>query len=109
MNVGEMQRKLSVWSMLRLQEPDNGLFASRKDLRLYDLYQAGKLIEALALFRRMQPLNKLLWTLPFNPVAKASAALSGRNVGECRRPVLPLTAEQMAQVKEAMAPLLKAY
>ena len=39
MNVGEMQRKLSVWSMQRLQEPDNGLFASRKDLRLYGLYQ----------------------------------------------------------------------
>jgi hypothetical protein len=29
-------------------------------------------------------------------------------VGECRRPVLPLTADQMAKVKEAMAPLLKA-
>ena len=39
MDVGEMQRKLSVWSMQRLHEPDNGLFASRKDLRLYDLYQ----------------------------------------------------------------------
>ncbi len=77
-------------------------------VRLYDLFQAGKLAEALALWRRMQPLNKLLWTLPFNSVAKASANLSGRMVGECRRPVLPLTAEQLAAVEAAMAPLLKA-
>lgn len=80
----------------------------KETVQLYDLYQAGKLAEALALWRRMQPLNKLLWTLPFNPVAKASANLSGRKVGECRRPVLPLTADQMAAVKEAMVPLLKA-
>lgn len=78
----------------------------KEAVQLYDLYQAGKLSEALALWRRMQPLNKLLWTLPFNPVAKAAASLSGRNVGECRRPVLPLTADQMGAVKRAMAPLL---
>lgn len=80
----------------------------KEAVQLYDLYQAGKLTEALALWHRMQPLNRLLWTLPFNAVAKASANLSGRIVGECRRPVLPLTADQMAAVKEAMAPLLKA-
>jgi 4-hydroxy-tetrahydrodipicolinate synthase len=76
-------------------------------VQLYDLYQAGKLTDALALWRRMQPLNRLLWTLPFNPVAKAAANISGRKVGECRRPVLPLTADQLAEVKAAMAPLLK--
>ena len=79
----------------------------KEAVRLYELYQAGKLTEALALWRRMQPLNRLLWTLPFNPVAKAASNLSGRKVGECRRPVLPLTAEQMAAVKAAMAPLLQ--
>ena len=42
---------------------------------------------------------------PKAPVAKAAASLSGRPVGECRRPVLPLTAEQMAAVAAAMAPL----
>ena len=79
----------------------------KEAVRLYELYQSGKLTEALSLWRRMQPLNRLLWTLPFNPVAKASANLSGRIVGECRRPVLPLTADQMVAVKEAMAPLLR--
>ena len=78
----------------------------KETVQLYDLYQAGKLTEALALWRRMQPLNKLIWTVPFNPAVKAAANLSGRNVGECRRPVLPLTADQMAAVKVAMAPLL---
>jgi 4-hydroxy-tetrahydrodipicolinate synthase len=76
-------------------------------VRLYDLFQAGNLGEALSLWHRMQPLNRLLWTLPFNPVAKAAANLSGRLVGECRRPVLPLTASQRAAVEEAMAPLLR--
>ena len=80
----------------------------KEAVRLYDLYRAGKLSEALALWRRMQPLNKLLWTLPFNSVAKASANLSGRIVGECRRPVPPLTRDQLAAVRDAMAPLLNA-
>ena len=75
-------------------------------VELYALYRSGKLGEALSLWHRMQPLNKLLWSLPFNPVAKASTNLSGRRVGECRKPVLPLSADQMAAVREAMAPLL---
>ena len=38
MDVGERQRKLSLWSVQRLEEPRLGLFASKRDLRLYDLY-----------------------------------------------------------------------
>jgi len=38
MNVGEMQRKLSQWAEQRLEDGKMGLFASRKDLRLHDLY-----------------------------------------------------------------------
>jgi 4-hydroxy-tetrahydrodipicolinate synthase len=75
-------------------------------VRLYELFAAARLTEALALWRRMQPLNTLLWTLPFNPVAKAATNLSGRSVGECRRPVPPLTAAQEALVRAAMGPLL---
>jgi 4-hydroxy-tetrahydrodipicolinate synthase len=72
-------------------------------VQVYDFFQAGKLNEAAALFRRLQPLNTLLWTAPFNPVAKAASNLSGRPVGECRRPVPPLTPAQMAAVKAAYA------
>lgn len=38
MNVGEMQRKLSLWSEQRQEESTYPLFASRKDTRLHDLY-----------------------------------------------------------------------
>ena len=76
---------------------------ARELVELYDLFQAGQLAEAASLWRRLQPLNTLLWSLPFNPVAKAAANLSGRPVGECRRPALPLTPSEMAQVEQAMA------
>ncbi len=74
-------------------------------VRLYGLVQDGNLAEALALWQRMQPLNLLHWTLPFNPVAKAASNVSGRPVGECRRPVLPLSDAELAAVREAMSPL----
>jgi 4-hydroxy-tetrahydrodipicolinate synthase len=70
-------------------------------VQLYDLVKAGKINEAAALWPRLRPLSMLLWEEPFNPVAKAASNLSGRNVGECRRPVPPLNAEQMAKVKAA--------
>jgi RNA-directed DNA polymerase len=37
-DIGERQRKLSLWAVQRLTEPEQGLFASKRDLRLYDLY-----------------------------------------------------------------------
>jgi len=72
-------------------------------VQLYDHFMAGNHSKALALWRRLQPLNTLLWTAPFNPVAKAASKLSGRDVGECRRPVLPLPPETLARVEAAMA------
>ena len=38
MNVGERQRKLSLWAEQLRADADQGLFKSRDDLRLYDLY-----------------------------------------------------------------------
>lgn len=74
-----------------------------ESVKLYQLFQDGSLNDALALWRRMQALNLLLWTFPFNPVAKEASNISGRAVGECRRPVLPLSDAQRATVKEAMS------
>ena len=39
----------------------------------------------------------------FNPVAKAASNRTGRPVGECRLPVPPLTAQEVALVEEALA------
>jgi len=82
-----------------------GNAAAAELVRMYDLLQAGNLTEALRLWKTMQPLSVLLWTAPFNPVAKAASNLSGRNVGQCRFPVPPLTATEMAQVEAAYAKL----
>jgi len=78
----------------------------REAVKLYALFEEKKLEEALVLWRRMQHLNLFLWTNPFNPAAKAASNLSGRPVGECRRPVLPLSAEQRVALEVAMRPLL---
>jgi 4-hydroxy-tetrahydrodipicolinate synthase len=72
-------------------------------VQMYDHFVARNYEQALGLWHRIQPLNKLLWTAPFNPVAKAASNLSGRPVGECRRPVQPLPPETMEKVKAAMA------
>ena len=72
-------------------------------MKLYDLHSEGRLKEAAALWKTLQPLNTLLWTAPFNPVAKAATNFVGGDVGECRRPVEPLSAENMAKVKAAVA------
>jgi 4-hydroxy-tetrahydrodipicolinate synthase len=69
-------------------------------VQLYNLYSAGKLNEALELWHTIQPLNRLFWTIPFNPAVKEATNLSGRPVGECRLPVQPLSADQKALVQD---------
>jgi len=73
--------------------------------RLRDLVAEGNTREAAILWKTLQPLSALLWTLPFNPVAKLASALTGRNAGLCRRPVLPLSEPEAEQVKQAVAAL----
>jgi len=73
--------------------------------RLRDLVAQGNTREAAVLWKTLQPLSALLWTLPFNPVAKLASDLTGRKVGQCRRPVLPLAEHEMEQVRQAVAAL----
>ncbi len=68
-------------------------------VRLYNLYSSGKLKEALELWHNIQPLNRLFWSIPFNPAVKEATNLSGRPVSECRLPVQPLSDEQKKLVK----------
>lgn len=72
-------------------------------VRLYNLYLAGKLSESLELWHRIQPLNRLFWTIPFNPAVKEATNLSGRHVSQCRLPVQPLSKKQKERVREAFA------
>ena len=57
----------------------------KETVRLYDLYQAGKLTEALALWRRMQPLNRLIWAVPFNLLSRRPPICPGVTSGNAGR------------------------
>ncbi len=77
----------------------------REAVELYDLVEGGNLVEARDLWQRMFPSNLFFWTHVYNASVKAATNLSGRPVGPCRKPVRPLTAEQMAELKERLKPL----
>lgn len=73
---------------------------------LYTLAAAGDLQAADALWRDIYPLNAFVWSHPFNPSVKAAGRLLGHDLRECRRPVQPLTDEELASLREALRPLL---
>ena len=77
----------------------------REAVELYDLVEGGNLVEARDLWRRMFPSNLFFWTHVYNASVKAATNLSGRPVGPCRKPVRPLSPEQMAELKERLKPL----
>jgi len=82
-----------------------GNAAAAELVSMYDHVQTGRLNEAVNTWKHMQPLSMLLWTAPFNPVAKAASNLSGRNVGQCRHPVQALSPAEMAEVEAAYTKL----
>ena len=77
----------------------------KESVELYDLVVSGKLVEATELWKRMFPANLFFWTHVYNAAVKAATNLTGRKVGPCRKPVLPLTDSEMAELKEALKPL----
>ena len=72
-------------------------------VRLYEHHAAGRAAEAQALWLRMKPANLFLWTHAFNPAVKAAAEMSGRPLGLCRKPVLPLPEAEVEELRAAMA------
>ena len=72
---------------------------------LYNYVTSGKLNNAQDLWKRMLPANLFFWTHIYNSSVKAATNLSGRDVGYCRKPVLPLSAEDMEDLKEAVSSL----
>ena len=73
--------------------------------KLYELTTAGQLDGARELWSRIYRLNDFVWTHPFNPSVKAAARALGCDLGECRRPVQPLTPDELAELNEALAAL----
>jgi 4-hydroxy-tetrahydrodipicolinate synthase len=77
----------------------------RESVELYNLVQAGKLTEANNLWKRMFPANLFFSTHVYNVAVKAATNLSGRKVGPCRKPQMPLTDAEMKDLKRALKPL----
>lgn len=73
--------------------------------QLYRLVSEDKLSEAAALWKRMLPANMFFWTHSYNASVKAATNLRTGKVGPCRLPVLPLSAEELVELKKALAPL----
>jgi 4-hydroxy-tetrahydrodipicolinate synthase len=71
-------------------------------VELEQLINSSEIEEARKLWTRIQPISLLLWSLPFNPVAKAGSAMTGRPAGLCRKPVMPLSTSELQLVKEAV-------
>ncbi|MDR2161818.1 MAG: dihydrodipicolinate synthase family protein [Desulfovibrio sp.] len=74
-------------------------------VRLYNLCSAGKYAEANELWKKMKPFNTFLWNSAYNPTVKAACRYMGHDLGECRLPVLPLSADKVKAMGATLAPL----
>jgi 4-hydroxy-2-oxoglutarate aldolase len=75
-------------------------------VRLHDHFHAGRHAEARALQRRLTPLAKLVTTGLGVAALKAAMDLAGYAGGQPREPLLPLPPDAVAQVRDALAPLM---
>ena len=72
-------------------------------MRLWDLCQTGELPAARALYARLLPLARLDMTPKLVQYFKAALDELGVGGGPCRPPRLPLTDEELATLREAVA------
>lgn len=83
-------------------------FMPKEAVALYDLITAGHIAAAQALWQKLLPSQLYIWRNPYGPAVMRAAELRGFGTGRLRRPLRPLTAEQEAALREAIAPLLHA-
>jgi 4-hydroxy-tetrahydrodipicolinate synthase len=77
----------------------------RESVQLYDLVSAGRLADAVALWRNLLPAQLFFWTNDYNPAIKAATNIAGRKIGDCRMPLQPLDADLLMQLRQAMKSL----
>lgn len=77
----------------------------RKCVQLYNLITAGDLVSARTLWNKMLPANLFFSHHVYNSSVKTATNLTGRNIGECRKPVQPLNDSELAELKAALKPL----
>jgi 4-hydroxy-tetrahydrodipicolinate synthase len=78
-------------------------------VRLYEFLTTGKLIEALELWSLMAPANLFFWEndldAEYLAAVKTATAMVGHDVGESRRPQLPLTSQARVALQAALSTL----
>lgn len=77
----------------------------REAVALWDLVQAGELVAARRLWKKLLPANLFFWSHVYNAAVKAATNHAGYRVGPCREPVQPLSGAQMRALQRAMKPL----
>jgi len=63
---------------------------------LYHLCLDKNWEQARLLWKDIYGVNNFIWNNPFNPSVKALCNMLGQDLGQCRRPVQPLTADEQA-------------
>ncbi|MGU9957350.1 MAG: dihydrodipicolinate synthase family protein [Arenicellales bacterium WSBS_2016_MAG_OTU3] len=77
----------------------------REAVMLYEYCAAGQFDQAHELWKKIYALNQFIWSNPFNPSVKAAANLLGQRVGNCRRPVQPLTPNEHSALEQVISTL----
>ena len=81
-----------------------GIFP-REAVQLFELIEAGRFTEGLALWQRMFPIVNYIWQNDYIPAAKAAARQMGFDGGHVRAPVCEVGSEAEAKIAAALAPL----
>lgn len=70
--------------------------------KIYDLYKQGNREEALKLQVKANNIMETIWNIGLFPAIKHILKTQGNDVGEVRRPFLPLTEEQKATIDQVV-------
>lgn len=71
-------------------------------VELYKLVNSGDLVSSRELWNKMFPSNMFFWKHNYNASVKTATNLVGRNIGECRKPVLPLNNSEIIELETAL-------
>lgn len=74
----------------------------KEAVRLFDLVAKGDLNGAATVWKAMLPAQIFYWTHDYNSSVKAATNLLGGDVGICRKPALPLSDADLAELKDAL-------
>jgi 4-hydroxy-tetrahydrodipicolinate synthase len=80
-------------------------FMPKEFVRLYDLIVEKNHNETNELWKRMLPAARFICSHSYTASVKAATNLTGRKVGPCRKPLHPLSENEIKELKEALKPL----